>query len=115
LLDSSNKAKVGAINPDSTQARKRSFVPLGYSVERDGFRIWKIIFDNESEEPPTLIAQPTWISSPEDMPKSNAQVSVAVRKCTMKNCTIYLGYKHFKGFYDPDSTHSDVFAQYDSN
>ena len=83
-LDSSNKTEVGVINPDGTQARKRSFVPLGYSVERDGFGVWKIIFDNEFEEPPTLVAQPTWISSPEDMPKSNAQVSVAVRECTTK-------------------------------
>ena len=90
-LNSGKEMVVGVINPDGTPVRKKSFVPLGYSVRKERYGTWKISFDNAFEKPPTLIAQPTWISSPEDMPKSNAQVSLAVGECTTEECTVYLG------------------------
>lgn len=100
-LDSNSRAIIGVVNPDGTPVRKRSFSQLGYSVARDGYGTWKIIFDKEFEEPPSLIAQPMWISSVENMPKSSSQVSLAVRECTTKECIVYLGCNSFLSSYDP--------------
>lgn len=94
-LDSTNEMVVGVINPDGTPVRKRSFAPLGYTVVKEGYGIWKIKFKNAFQKAPTLIAQPTWTSSPKDMPKSSAQVSLAVRDCSEEECTIYMGSENF--------------------
>ena len=90
-LNSGKDMVVGVVNPDGTPVRKKSFVPLGYSVRKECYGTWKISFDNAFKKPPTLIAQPTWISSPENMPQSNAQVSLAVGACATEECTVYLG------------------------
>jgi hypothetical protein len=101
-LASSEKVVMGIVNPDGTPVRKKSFSQLGYSVARDGYGTWKISFDKEFEEPPTLIAQPMWISSLENTPESSSQVSLAVHECTTMECTLYLGCETF--YYDSNST-----------
>ena len=103
-LDSSDDVVVGLINPDGTSARKRSFTPLGYSAEKVDYGVWKISFDENFQKIPTLIAQPTWISHQEDLPKSNAQVSLAVKECTLSNCLIYLGCNNTIGNYSSEAT-----------
>ena len=97
-LNSGGKMVVGVIHSDGTPIKNKAsmLVPLGYTVLKEGYGIWKIIFDTKFEEIPTLIAQPTWTASPEDMPKSTAQLSLAVRDCSTKECTVYLGSENFQ-------------------
>ena len=104
-LDSSNEVVVGLINPDGTSARKRSFTPLGYNAEKVDYGVWNISFDEGFQKVPTLIAQPTWTSSQENVPQTNAQVSLAVKECTLSYCLIYLGCNNTIGYHD-DSTSS---------